>query len=89
MTHVAIGMQGRQPTSTVFVELVALVLVRVMPDVHADRNLLVGAVRRSGNPEGLQRKQYQEEDGEPAAHCTRIVSGRSAARRWKGNAQEL
>lgn len=65
-------MQGPEPASAVVLKLVALMLMRVMPDVHADRVLLVGAVRRSGNPEGLQRKQYEKEDGEPATHWNRL-----------------
>lgn len=79
-------MQGPEPTSAVVVELVALMLMRVVPDVHADRVLLMGAVRRSGNPEGLQGKQYKKEDGEPAMHWSRSVNARSA--RWKGNVQQ-
>lgn len=46
----------------------AMVVMGVVADMKSLRFLFVLAIRRRRSPDGLQRKQYQEEDGNPATH---------------------
>ncbi len=50
----------------------AVVVVGVVPNMEADRLFLVLAIRCRRSPDGLQWKQYQEEDGNPAAHKSKV-----------------
>lgn len=68
VTHVAIGMDGARAIGAAQVLVSSLVFVRMVPNVHARRALLMRAVRRRRGPEGLQREQHEQENGEPAAH---------------------
>ncbi|SRR5574343_871278 len=45
-----------------------MVVMGVMADMEGLRFLFVLAIRRRRSPDGLQRKQHQEEDGNPATH---------------------
>lgn len=68
VTHVAVSMAGAQAIGAAQVLVRSLVLVRMVANVHARRALLMLAVRRRCGPEGLQREQHEQENGEPAAH---------------------
>lgn len=46
----------------------AMVVMSVVADMESRRFLFMLAIRRRHSPDGLQRKQYQEEDGNPATH---------------------
>lgn len=48
--------------------IAGVVFVYVVPGVEAGRCAFVLAIRRRCRPDGLQRKQHQEEDGNPATH---------------------
>ncbi len=50
----------------------AMVVMGVVADMESRRFLFVLAIRRRHSPDGLQRKQYQEEDGNPATHKFRV-----------------
>lgn len=68
MADVTVRMAGGRPIRAVLVHLGFLVLVSVVPQMYALRFLLVRAVRSSRSPEGLQRQEHEQEDGEPATH---------------------
>jgi len=68
LAHMAVGVAGCRAIGAVLVRFGALVLMGVVADMHALGAFLVRAVRRSRSPEGLQRQQQKQEDGEPAAH---------------------
>ena len=50
----------------------AMVVMSVVADMESRRFLFVLAIRRRRSPDGLQRKKYQEEDGNPAAHKSKV-----------------
>ncbi len=50
----------------------AMVVMSVVADMESRRFLFVLAIRRRRSPDGLQRKQYQEEDGNPATHRSEV-----------------
>jgi hypothetical protein len=49
-----------------------LMLVGMVTNMEADGLLLVLAIRRRRSPNGLQRKQNQKEDGNPATHKAKV-----------------
>ncbi|MBX3670932.1 MAG: hypothetical protein KF778_21245 [Rhodocyclaceae bacterium] len=49
-----------------------MVVVGVVAYMEGLRYLFVLAIRRRRSPNGLQRKQHQEEDGNPATHKTEV-----------------
>ena len=49
-----------------------MVVMGVMADMEGLRFLFVLAIRRRRSPDGLQRKKYQEEDGNPATHRSEV-----------------
>lgn len=74
MADVAVCMVTKGDWRFVQVTLGTLMLVRVVPQVHCGGAVLVLAVRRSRSPDGLQRKEDEEQDSEPAAHRLRLYS---------------
>lgn len=49
-----------------------MVVVGVVADMEGLRFLFVLAIRRRRSPDGLQRKQHEEEDGNPATHRSEV-----------------
>lgn len=50
----------------------AMVVMSVVADMESRRFLFVLTIRRRRSPDGLQRKQDQEEDGYPATHKFKV-----------------
>lgn len=73
MANMAVRVAGCKPVGAVQVLFGSLVLVIVMPDVHAGRAFLMRAIWRGCSPDRLQGQQHEQEDGEPAAHERAII----------------
>lgn len=50
----------------------AMVVMGMVPDMESRWFFFVLTIRRRRSPDGLQRKQDQEEDGNPATHKFRV-----------------
>lgn len=73
MTRLAVPIIGARQIAVGAIWMAGpLMLMGVVTHMKAGRLLLVLAIRRRRSPDGLQRKQNQKEEGNPAMHGARV-----------------
>ena len=73
MTSLAIAIVHARQFAVGVIRMVSpLMLMGMVTNMEAGRLFLVLAIRRRRSPNGLQRKQNQKEDGNPATHKSKV-----------------